>query len=567
MSYTVTGTLKNADGSTAGTLSGTVTMTPPPPIGPVASPDGTTTTVAATALLTNDLTSWHFTSAGIVEFMPNGSTTWAAAGFTASVTELCKQGNNIYQMGNGQWYQGSMSNSTTFGTWTGPVADPTGGGSVTPPTPPTGGFSISQTPVAMPTNGAVNVNLTSPTGMVVGPELWGVSQSSSGGGWGGSFANSGWVSAMAALDVRSWRLQGEGVVSSIFGGAGSVTPNWAPINPLVANLKRAFPNAKLMWTLVDPGMSGGYANANPTIFANQCVQLANYLESKGIHIDYFDIFNEPDGGSASAQQCQTMCAAVFPALAALNKGYKFGTSPTGPRGVIVSPYPADCIAGYPAMNYVSGHWYAGAADAGSTANNLACGIPNNGPFGQVSVGAETFNGKKYPFAMSEYAFGYNGGGSPSITGANTNMIASVTYAMMLANGAMTNVLWETGVWDGAQSIYGWTGNLSTMAPHCFMLAKGGQLMPGNIVATKTSLPLVVLATTSGLMIVNGNQTGSQVGSVVMAGLLNASLHKWQQVSTDQNGNFSNNAGTTTTIQASAMASQTFPPLSVTVYSP
>jgi hypothetical protein len=456
--------------------------------------------------------------------------------------------------------------------------------------PPGTGFTIGS-PVATPTTGAINVNLTSQTGVVCPQELWGVSQSTNNGTWNASFGDAGWVSAMASLNIQSWRLQGEGMIASIFGNnPNSSTPNFTPLNPLTSNLRTALPNAVLMYTIIDPNGNSNYTTANPSAFANQVVLLANHLEAAGVHVTYWDVFNEPDGqtggaNNATPAQCQTMSAAIFPALNALNKGYKFGTCPTGPQGIIVAPYPQDCINGYPAMNYVAGHWYAGAADAGSVAADLLQGVLGNGPFGQINTGNETYNGAKYPFCLSEYAFGYNGGGSPSVTAQNTNMVASVTYANMLINGCLSRLLFESGVWDGAQAIYGWTNSLATMAPHCFMLSVAGQHMPGAVVVSNTSLaPLSsnignnsallymnVMATTNGIIVVNAS-TAASSGSVslVVGGLQNTTVHRWQQVSTDASGGFSSNAGTTTTITVGTggvIAAQTYPRLSVTVYYP
>ena len=483
----------------------------------------------------------------------------------------CHQASNANALGiNPGWWS-----TTDYITWT-DIADPRG--TITPiptptptPAPISGGFTIGPA-TAMPTSGAININLTAPTPLSVSQELFGVSQSSNNSSWNASFGDSTWVATMAALDVRSWRLQGEHLMDGIFPSANSASgANFAVLDPMVNNINKAFPNAKKMWTIVDAGMSPGYSNCSPAVFTSQVMQVLNYLESRGVHMDYIDPYNEPNGGSASSAQCKAVSASLYPALAALGKGYKFGTAPaTEP---IVPPYPSDAIAGYPAMDYISGHWYAGAAeDSGGASGDLVLGTHtdgsgnlNWGPFYGLNIADETYNGKKYPFALSEYGLGYGGGG---VLNANsTNMIATCSYAELLANGAKSNLIWQAAVWDGAQAVYGWTGRPATLAPHCYMLAKAGQIMPGRIVAANTNLPLTLLATTGGIMVINNNATAAQNNQpVAIAGLLNTTLHKWQQSATDSSGNFSNNAGVTTTITAAALASQSFPPLSVTIYS-
>jgi hypothetical protein len=439
---------------------------------------------------------------------------------------------------------------------------------VAPPPPPViGGFTIGAA-VATPTDGSINVNLTSPTGFTLAGELFGVAQSTSSGSWANSFGNAGWVTAMGQLDVRGWRLQGEDVLARIFPSISVTTgANFAPIEPWVANMNRAFPNAIRTVTIVDPAFTA-YAGVSPAIAANQVGQLADYLESRGVHIHNWDMYNEPDGAGsihATSAQCRDVGSAVFTTLASRNRGYKFGSSPT--TAPIIGPYPNDAVSGYPALDYLSGHWYAGARDrgeAGQITNDL---FLSTDPWWVTNVLAgETIGAKKYPFQLTEYAMGYGGGGV--LGPESTNMAASTMYAGLLAFGGRQNIFQATHVWDGAQAVYGWTGNASTMAPHCFMFARCGQVMPGNVVAANNALGLIVLATTGGLLVVNTSTTVAQnAKKVSIGGLANTTLHRWQQSATDSNGGFSNRTGTTTTIAAAELASQSFPALSVTVYSP
>jgi hypothetical protein len=87
-------------------------------------------------------------------------------------------------------------------------------------------------------------------------------------------------------------------------------------------------------------------------------------------------------------------------------------------------------------------------------------------------------------------------------------------------------------------------------------------MPGKtVVASSSGTNLLALATTSGAMVVNYSQSGSaQAGAVALAGLLNSTVHVWQLTANDP-------TGATTVISASALASQRFPPLSITIYYP
>jgi beta-glucanase (GH16 family) len=459
-----------------------------------------------------------------------------------------------------------------------------------------GGFTIGSA-VANPSSGTLlNVNLTSQTGQVVGQSLFGISSSSNNHTFADTFADAGWVSTMAPLDFRGWRLQGENLIGSIFPSASSSTGAdfTGAISILAAHIRTALPNAELMWTCVDPGMLPAYQTSSASVFASQMVQIATYLESHGVHVKYWDCLNEPESSTSSAQG-KAFSAAAFTALNAMNKGYQFGTSPTGPMGIIVSPWPADCIAGYPAMDYISGHWYGGATDTGSIAHDLSIGGDWDGgnavgPLASgPSVGSgcaianETVNGKKYPFALTEYGFSYGGGGYTNA--ASTNMIASCAYGSLLIAGVLSNRIWASHVWDAGQHVYGFSNYLGGVAPHVIMLSQGGQKMPGNIVWSRLVKDaysasgvggggagpyLSVLATTNGLMIINSSQTTASTGSIVLGGLQNTTLKKWQQVATDSSGGFSNNVGTTTTETVAAggvLAAQTFPRLSVTVYSP
>lgn len=461
-----------------------------------------------------------------------------------------------------------------------------------PGPPSVGAFTISNA-VAMPTSGTINVNLTAQNGLIVGKELFGVSQSTNNASWNACFANSSWVSTMASLNIQSWRLQSEGLFNNYFNGPNDTGGgNFSILDPLVANINTAFPTAKKFWTLIDPNFANAWASgvqSNPNNVAAQVVKLANYLESRGVHIDYWDVFNEPDGAGsvhASEAQCQAGCAAIFPALAALGRGYKFGTSP--PTSPFVGNYAQACINGYPQMDYLSGHWYAGATDAGSEAGNLALSGTGGPSYTALNslAGAETFNGRKLPYAMTEYQFGWSGNNN-SYT---TNMVGSVTWAAMCGNGALQNTLFETGMWDGAQASYGFGSTLGSVAPHAYMLGQCGQHLPGRIVNSNVGNGwtysasgvgnggggpyLTVLATTNGIMVVNSGPNNS-TGSITLAvgGLLNTTLHRWQQAATGSNGSFSNNAGTTTTVTVTGsgatatITGQTYPALSVTVYYP
>jgi beta-glucanase (GH16 family) len=456
----------------------------------------------------------------------------------------------------------------------------------------TSGFTISG-PVSTPTNGTLlNVNLTSQTGLSVDQSLFGVASSANNQTYADTFADPGWVSTMATLDIRGWRQQGENMMASMFPSAGSASgANFSgPISIFAAHVRTAFPNADLMWTCVDPGMLPAYQTSDPNVFASQVTQLATYLESQGVHIKYWDCLNEPEANTSSAQG-RALSAAAFTALAAMNKGYQFGTCPTGPMGVIVAPWPSDCIAGYPNMTYIAGHFYGGATDSGSNARDLSWGSDWNGstafgPMGTsgsgITISNETVNGKKYPFALSEYGFSYGGGGYTNA--ASTNMIASCGYAVMLIEGALSARIWASHVWDAGQHVYGFASSIGGVAPHVFMLSHGGRKMPGNIVTANLVSGaysgsgvgsggggpyLKVLATTGGLMVVNAGPTGSASGSIALGGLLDTNLTKWQQVATDSGGGFANNQGTTTTVSVGTggvLAAQSFPPLSVTIYS-
>jgi hypothetical protein len=453
-------------------------------------------------------------------------------------------------------------------------------------------FTIG-TSVSTPTGNAINVNLTSQTGATVGPELFGVSQSTNNGTFVGSFVNSGWVSAMAALDLRSWRLQGEGLMGHIYGSPSSTTPNWTVLAPLVAHIRTALPNATLFWTLYDTAATqlGSAWAIVSSAYPSQCTQLATYLESHGIHVSYWDLFNEPDLGGPSEGVMKSNCSAVYPAMAALGYGYKFGTCPTG-QNPINEPWQQDCITAYPGIFYLAGHCYAGPTDAGSTGQDLSWSGPGgaNNPFNRnVTVAAETVSTGKLPFAMSEYQFGYS---FLNVNGAN--QVASCAFGAMIAYGGQNNVFFETGVWDGAQSAdagnstyaAGWGFSTATQGRHCFMLSNGGLHMQGNVVnanwqnvcnaaalaaataAGATGSPqITVLATTGGLMVVNSDgATGTGNVTVALGGLLNTTLHQWQQ------SNSTPNTGTTTVISvtgsgANATIPGNFPALSVTMFYP
>jgi hypothetical protein len=572
---------------------------------------------------------------------------------TGAVTQLYYINHSIYQFGGGSWY-GPMTATTTgdtvlatspvlanplmfttssstlttsdanlpagsypiyvTATQTGQISNVTVPAATFPVTVtvgtvvvPTGiPFTISGT-VTTPTTGVINVNLTLPTANVVGSELFGVSQSTSNANWSGSFADPNWVATMAALNIQSWRLQSEGLFNNYFTGPNDTSAgSFGVLDPLVTSINTAFPNAKKFVTLIDPNFANAWANGvvtNPTNVAAQCVKLATYLESKGVHIDYWDVFNEPDGGGsvhASAAQCQAGCAAIFPALANMNKGYRFGTSP--PTSPLVSDpntgvsYASACLAGYSNTFYVSGHWYAGSTDAGSEALDLALsgtGGPANTALNSINnASSETFSGKKYPFAMTEYGFGWSGSNNAFAT----NMVGSVVWAAMCANGALNNTLFETGNWDGAQASYGWANTLGAVAPHVYMLSVAGQRLPGTIVTANANGTttynantvaagngsggpaagpfITVLATTNGIMVVNSGVSGS-VNNVTLSvgGLLNTTLHRWQQVATNATGAFSNNAGTNTVVNVTGsgatatITGQSFPFLSVTIYYP
>jgi hypothetical protein len=449
-------------------------------------------------------------------------------------------------------------------------------------------FAIG-TSVSTPTGNAINVNLTSQTGATVGPELFGVSQSTSVQTWNGSFNNSGWVAAMAALDLRSWRLQGESLMQTIFGSPTGTTPNWSVLAPLVANLRTALPNAKLFWTIYDSHGLGSAWWVAQSQMASQCTQLAQYLESQGIHVSYWDLYNEPDGSSQTAAQQGTSCGVVYPQMAALGLGYQFGTPPTYANPIVTSWQQA-AITAYPGIFYLSGHCYAGPTDAGSVGQDLSWSGPGgtNNPFNRgVDATSETFSTGKLPFALTEYQFGW------SFTNANTsNQVASCAFGAMIAYGGQHNILWEAGVWDGAQSSsteggsYGWGNSTANQGRQCFMLSNGGRHMQGSVVnanwlnvcnaaalaaattAGATGSPqITVLATTGGLMVVNSDgATGTGNVTVALGGLLNTTLHQWQQ------SNSTPNTGTTTVIAvtgsgANATITGNFPALSVTIFYP
>jgi hypothetical protein len=306
-------------------------------------------------------------------------------------------------------------------------------------------------------------------------------------------------------------------------------------------------------------------------------QLATHLKANGINVTYWDLFNEPDiqgangasGTSTSTAIVQEATAAVYPALAAVSPSYKFGSSPTADN-VVEANYAEAALAGYPNLSSWNGHWYGGGADLG-TAQDIAWGLVAPPPpllayspiaeiagagFPVTKAGL-SYGGKSFPVILNEYGLDYNG-----VSAGIHTIVGAIFSALLTSNGVLGNYLAGTAIWDGSQASFGFPVGGAPAAPFVYFLSEAGQRMPGAIVAASAAgANLRVLATTNGIMLINYNQSGpATAGAVGIAGLLNTTVHAWQISA-------SSPTGTTSQISASALSSQSFPPMSITIYYP
>lgn len=511
---------------------------------------------------------------------------------TANVTLLVYWNHVVYQQNNaGGWWSWNGS------AWV-DSADPRSVVTPPPPSSPTQ-FSISATPVAMPSGSAINVNLTSPVGATVTKSLYGVSMSTNNSTFNATFGDASWVGTMASLGMQHVRLHFEGVLSTIF-SSPTAAPDWSCLAPFVANFNTVFPTATVELTIgwLDqywPNDGSGNFTVNWTgtqlsQIASQCNQLLTYLKSHGVKVNYINVFNEPDGqgtlqssgttaSSAVVAQVQT---AIYNSLSTVDSSYQFGTAPTA-DGVVIGDYVSSMISAYPETSFISGHWYYGGSDPGIQTDLEYGGNTGYSPLQEVSSNTTVYNGRNYPVHMNEWSIEYT---APNPSDATFNMIGSIQAANITANGALTGLLYETATWDGAQPQYGWGNTSSTLAPLCFMLARAGQTMPGNIVNSNTTLTkftaaamasggtagpyITVLPTTGGVMVINsGTSNGYTNQTIALGGLLSSSVTRWQQAATNSSGGFSNAAGTLSSVTATngVISGQSFPPLSVTIYYP
>jgi hypothetical protein len=410
---------------------------------------------------------------------------------------------------------------------------------------------------------------------------------------------------MATINMAHVRMHMEGVLNSMFSTYQSTSPNYAVLAPLISGFHNAFPNIKSIEITVG-WMATYFTSFNMTIastadcnmLAAQVKVLAQYLIANnipgaGIPV-YWNLFNEPDNagigsdglgtGGVAASVCASASAACWTAIASLSSSYSFGNSPTadGAGGQGVQPpntgtfqnWFSTQLAAYPNTSFIAGHWYAGSSDVGTNID-LIMGFSSTGNSGWGAtalyeiIGNQTYNSIVYPAHLNEYGF------SSQANAANNHTIVGALFCSTLhTNAAIGGYFAETALWDGAQAGYGWpasidysvNGAIGTPAPWCFYLGYAGQIMPGNVTVANTTAPtgqtgdIVVLATDHGVMVSNYSQANAHTGAVAIAGMQNTSLHKWTISSAAPSGSGS-------VIAASALSSQQFNPLTITIYSP
>jgi len=246
---------------------------PRKPTPPSESPSGTTVSSATGTIIDSKMDKWTLT-----QFAQGSGLSIARNGIadprTAQVAVLLYFSHQVYQQNQaGGWWM-----------WDG-----------------ISGWSDSRDPrLPAPAGNSIVVNLQAQTGATVSKMLYGLGSS-------GDMASD----KFATTNRGDWQAQAKSLNMSLyrpnFGNSGLMkmifrtqNADWSYIDTLLDNLPKFVDlnNCRILTTVGGhgpPPWCNIWTNDGQEAFADCCVQVAKRFESKGIHCDWWEFWNEPDG--------------------------------------------------------------------------------------------------------------------------------------------------------------------------------------------------------------------------------------------------------------------------------
>ena len=317
--------------------------------------------------------------------------------------------------------------------------------------------------------------------------------------------------AFKSLGLKACRVNGLVMMTDIFGGSLTGSPNWAIVESLVTGYAKSLPGARLTLCCL-AHWSINYADPNMRRrAATKYVEIAQYLKSRGLKVDRWEPINEPDGGNVSPGD-----------VADTERLTRFALHTAG------FPEPV----GGPCTSWARNEYFDASIGAGS--QFLDWHVYVKGPGDDVAtdqlfdraLGVGAGGKGMKPWVLTEY--GIDSWNKPGVTpDPRQQSIEGAVFAALVniscANkGLETTYIWRLENDDGSYGVFH-TGTWNLNATGCLIQAANRYLIPGEIQGFTTSGRIAAMLSDGGaagksLLLVNYNTSGTPASIPIPGGM-------------------------------------------------